>query len=181
MTKIARRTHAGIESTATSACDRRTAALRMWSLAIPLALLSLMLASGASSTRAVELRASQPVNPMHTARQLVNRFFVLLAHKDRAGLKGFLSPGFQVQRADGSGAEKQEYLANLATINKFQITRLRATRADGALVVRYLAEIEGSVNGKPYTPGPAPRLSVFVWNGKRWQLAAHANFNPLTG
>jgi len=71
--------------------------------------------------------------------------------------------------------------ANLATINKFQITRLRATRADGTLVVRYLAQIEGSVNGKPYTPGPAPRLSVFVWNGKRWQLAAHANFNPLTG
>jgi hypothetical protein len=111
----------------------------------------------------------------------VHQFFVLLEHKDRAGLQRFLSPGFQVQRADGSGAEKRDYLANLATINKFQITELRATRAGGTLVVRYLAQVEGVVNGKPYTPGPAPRLSVFVWNGKRWQLAAHSNFNPLSG
>jgi hypothetical protein len=37
------------------------------------------------------------------------------------------------------------------------------------------------VNGKRFTPGPAPRLSVFVWNGRGWQLVAHANFNPLTG
>jgi Domain of unknown function (DUF4440) len=181
MTTIARRTHPEMESTATVAYGRTTASLRMWSLAVPLALLSLMLASGASGGRTVGCRASQPANPTVRATQLVNRFFVLLARKDRAGLQGFLSPGFQVQRADGSAAEKQDYLANLATINKFQITRLRATRADGTLVVRYLAQIEGSVNGKPYTPGPAPRLSVFVWNGKRWQLAAHANFNPLTG
>jgi hypothetical protein len=46
--------------------------------------------------------------------------------------------------------------------------------------VRYVAEVEGVVNGRPYTPGPAPRLSVFV-ERKRWLLAAHANFNPLSG
>ena len=71
--------------------------------------------------------------------------------------------------------------ANLATINRFRISGLRATRAGTTIVARYLADVEGVVNGKPYTPGPAPRLSVFAWNGKRWQLAAHANFNPLTG
>jgi hypothetical protein len=153
----------------------------MRSLVVVLALLSLMLASGASGGRAVGCSAPQLANSTTTASQLVNRFFVLLQHKDHAGLQRFLSPGFQVQRADGSGAAKKDYLANLATINRFQITQLRATRANGTLVVRYLAQVEGVVNGKPYTPGPAPRLSVFVWNGKRWQLAAHANFNPLTG
>src|SRR5205823_12632893 len=106
--------------------------------------------------------APQLANPTKTASRLVNSFFVLLEHKDHVGLQGFLSPGFQVQRADGSGAAKKDYLANLATINQFQITQLRATRADGELVVRYLAQVEGVVNGKPYTPGPAPRLSVFV-------------------
>jgi hypothetical protein len=181
MATTARRAHPGNESIATAACRRTTVSLRMWALVIPLALLSLMLASGASGGRGVGCRAPQTANPTAKATQLVDRFFVLLAHKDRAGLQSFLSPGFQVQRADGSGAEKRDYLANLATINKFQITQLRPTRAGATLVVRYLAQIEGSINGKPYTPGPAPRLSVFVWNGKRWQLAAHANFNPLTG
>jgi hypothetical protein len=181
MTTTAHRTEAGIESTAAPATGRTTSSRRMRSLVVVLALLSLMLASGASGNRASGCSAPQPANPTTTASQLVNRFFVLLERKDHTGLQRFLSPGFQVQRADGSGAAKKDYLVNLATINRFQITQLRATRADGALVVRYLAQVEGVVNGKPYTPGPAPRLSVFVWNGKRWQLAAHANFNPLTG
>jgi len=120
-------------------------------------------------------------NPTAAAKPLVLRFFVLLQKKDVTGLEGFLSPAFQVQRADGTAAGKEEYLQKLADIQKFYISGLHATQAGGTLVVRYLARVVGTVNGKPYTPGPAPRLSVFTWNGSRWQLAAHANFNPLTG
>ena len=158
-----------------------TASLRLRSLAFALAVLALVLVPRASGIGPTGQPAPQLANPTSTAKELVNRFFVRLAHKDRAGLQRFLSPAFQVQRADGSGAEKKEYLANLATIKQFQITQVRATHASTTLVVRYLAQVEGVVNGKPYKPGPAPRLSVFAWNGKRWQLAAHANFNPLTG
>lgn len=60
-------------------------------------------------------------------------------------------------------------------------SNVTATESNGVLVARYLSAVVGVVNGKPYTPGSAPRLSVFSWNGTRWQLAAHANFNPLTG
>jgi hypothetical protein len=101
----------------------------------------------------------------------VNRFFALVARKDRAALESFLPPAFQVQRADGSGSGKKEYLTNLATIKRFEITGTRATKAGGTLVVRYLADVEGVVNGKPYRPGPAPRLSVFAWNGSAGSLA----------
>ena len=160
--------------------DPRTSP-RWRSVALVLAVLALVLASGASGSQATVRPAPRLANPAGTAKQLVNRFFVLLERKDRAGLRRFLSPAFQVQRADGSGGGKKEYLANLPTINRFDITRLHATRAGATLVVRYLAEVEGIVNGKAYKPGPAPRLSVFAWTGKRWQLAAHANFNPLTG
>jgi hypothetical protein len=150
-------------------------------LAVALAVLALVLAAGASGTHAAKRSVPHVANPTTTGKHLVNRFFVLLARKDRAGLESFLSPAFQVQRADGSGSGKKDYLANLATINRFELTRTRTTKAGGTLVVRYLADVEGVVKGKPYKPGPAPRLSVFAWNGKRWQLAAHANFNPLTG
>jgi hypothetical protein len=120
-------------------------------------------------------------NPTATGKALVTRFFKLPQAKDSAGLRSFLSPAFQVQRADGTGSGKAAYLAKLPTVVKFTLTQVAATEADGALVVRYLATVEGTVNGKPYTPGPAPRLSTFSWNGTAWQLAAHANFNPLTG
>jgi hypothetical protein len=111
----------------------------------------------------------------------VNRFFVLVEHKDVKGLEAFLSPAFQLERADGSGGTKAQYLANLPTINSFTIANLTASQMGSVLVATYEATIQGVVNGKPATPGPAPRLSVFTWNGKAWQLVAHANFNPLTG
>jgi hypothetical protein len=135
---------------------------------------------GASTTAAAR-PAPKLKNPTATGRALVTRFFTLIEHKDRAGLEKFLAPGFQVQRADGSGSGKAAYLDNLATIDSFALTNVTATQSGATLVVRYLAKVEGTVNGKPYTPGPAPRLSVFSWSGTAWRLIAHANFNPLTG
>lgn len=119
--------------------------------------------------------------PTATGGSLVNRFFNLVEHNDVQGLQRFLSPAFQIERADGSGGTKAEYLANLPSITSFSIADLSATQAGSVLIVRYQATIEGVVNGKPATPGPAPRLSVFSQNGKTWRLVAHANFNPLTG
>ena len=138
-----------------------------------------VLAPVASSAKAKP--APRYADPTAAAKPLVLRFFVLIQEKDVNGLNAFLSPAFQVQRADGTASGKKEYLQKLPDVQKFSITGLHATQAGGTLVVRYLARVVGTVNGKPYTPGPAPRLSVFTWNGTRWQLAAHANFNPLTG
>jgi hypothetical protein len=111
----------------------------------------------------------------------VNRFFTLVEHHDTKGLDRFLSPAFQLERADGSGGTKAQYLANLPTITSFTISSPTATQTGSVLVARYLATIDGVVNGKAATPGPAPRLSVFTRNGGRWTMVAHANFNPLTG
>src|SRR5262249_52660046 len=132
-------------------------------LAVGVLTLALMFWPGASTQAAPNKPAPRLAHPTRTATRPVNEFFTLLAHKDRAALQRFLSPAFQVQRADGSSAEKPEYLANLATINTFQLTKVRGTQAGATLVVRYLATVEGLVNGKPYKPGPAPRLSVFAW------------------
>jgi Domain of unknown function (DUF4440) len=120
-------------------------------------------------------------DPTATGSKLVTRFFNLIEHNDAKGLQRFLSPAFQLQRADGSGGTKAEYLANLPTITEFSISDVTATQTGSVLIVRYLTTAEGVVNGRPYTPGPAPRLSVFSRIGKTWRLVAHANFNPLTG
>lgn len=120
-------------------------------------------------------------DPTATAKPLLVEFFTLLRRRDTAGLDRFLSPAFQVERPDGTGSSKAAYLANYPVVEGFDIGQVSATQADSVLVVRYLVTVKGLAHGKPYTPGPAPRLSSFSWNGSRWQLAAHANFNPLTG
>ena len=137
-------------------------------------------ATGLAPAQAAGRPAPKLADPRAAAKPLVIRFFVLLAHRNRPGLERLLSPAFEVQRADGSSSGKAGYLANLPVVKRFYLSDLAATQSGPVLVVRYLARVEGLINGKPYTPGPAPRLSVFVWNGERWQLAAHANFNPLT-
>jgi len=116
-----------------------------------------------------------------TAKPLVTKYFTLIQNKDKAGLDKFLSPAFELQRADGSGSGKADYLQNIPTVQSFNLTNFTASRTGDVLVVRYLADATGIVNGKPYSPGPAPRLSVFKRDGKKWQIVAHANFNPLNG
>ncbi|MFL5912397.1 MAG: nuclear transport factor 2 family protein [Gaiellaceae bacterium] len=153
--------------------------MRFTRVLVLLAALVLALAPGLSA--ATGRPAPTFADPNVAGSRLVDDFFTLLVHKDAAGLQRFLSPAFQVQRADGSAAGKSVYLAALPTVTAFTITNLAATQTGGVIVVRYLATATGLVNGKPYTPGPAPRLSVFTWTGAQWQLAAHANFNPLNG
>jgi hypothetical protein len=151
--------------------------IRAWLIAGALCALLAVGPAGAATVRP----APQFADPTVAGTRLITDFFVLLRNKDAAGLQRFLSPAFQIQRADGSAAGKADYLAALPTVTTFTLTNVVATQTGGAIVVRYLAQATGLVNGKPYTPGPAPRLSVFAWTGTRWQLAAHANFNPLTG
>ena len=151
-------------------------------VACALALLAVPVsASSAATFSATNTPAPKLSNPTATATKLVSRFFTLIQQHDVAGLKKFVSPAFQLERADGSGMGKPAYLAALPTLSSFELTDLTASQAGTVLVARYLATATGVVNGKPYTPGPAPRLTVFVWNGSAWQIAAHANFNPLTG
>lgn len=133
-----------------------------------------------ATTPAVTIvRAPKLKDVKGTSTVLVNRFMALLAENNVRGLKSFLSPAFQLQRADGSYDAKADYLTKLPRISSYTITDVTATQAGAALVVRYMADIVGVANGKPYAPGPAPRLSTFTWSGKLWQMTSHANFNSL--
>ena len=140
-----------------------------------------LVVAGACSSAGTGPSLAPSADPVAEASQQVSRFFALLKSRDVAGIAEFLSPAFQLQRADGTGSDKFNYVAiEPADITSYEITELRATQDGDILVARYFADVVGTVNRRPYSPGPVPRLSVFVWNGVQWQLAAHANFNPPT-
>jgi hypothetical protein len=125
--------------------------------------------------------APRLASPVTTGKRLVTRYLALIHRKDRAALRTFVSPAFQVQRADGTGFGKAGFLRNLPDIRSFELSNFTVTQAGRVLVARYLANVTGTADGRPYSPGPAARLSVFEWNGSAWQIVAHSNFNPLTG
>jgi len=137
--------------------------------------------AGAATDTTTTTAAAGTSAAVTTAKPLVTKFFTLVQNKDKAGLEKFMSPAFQLERADGTGSGKAAYLQNISTVQSFNLTDFQASRVGDVLVVRYLADATGIVNGKPYSPGPAPRLSVFVRDGKKWQIVAHSNFNPLNG
>jgi hypothetical protein len=115
--------------------------------------------------------------------RLVNRFFTLLINEDGKGLAAFLSPAFQLQRANGTSANRAEYLANPAKVSDFLVTKTSTTRTGNVLVVRYQAQTTEVINANPATMDPAPRLSVFALSkapNATWQLVAHSNFTALS-
>jgi hypothetical protein len=124
-------------------------------------------------------------NPNATADKLANRFAGLVNEKDLAGLRRFVSPAYQFQRANGTFGTKADLLREIDTgtlvVERFEISDVVGTQDGPALVARYTIAAVQTIAGEPHGEAPAPRLSTFVWNQGRWRIAGHANFNVPTG
>lgn len=122
-------------------------------------------------------------NVQETGRDLATKFLTILQSGDSGALDAFLDATFQIQRADGSGATKVEYLANPAKVQTFELGKdLSAEWSGSVLTVRYSILVSETINGETFSKGEAPRLSTFVWHDGAWFLASHANFNlPAAG
>lgn len=120
-------------------------------------------------------------DPNATGRELAERFITILKNKDQAALAEFLAAGFQIQRADGSGADRAQYLEADIKISSFELGKDVSAVQDGAtLTVRWSLMIDETINGKVTGKAQAPRLSTFIWENNGWRLLSHANFNPPT-
>lgn len=160
----------------TSATFRRLRPLAV-ALAAVVALGSLAAATGCSPDNGSD---AVPVvkDVDETGRELATKFLSILESGDTAALDAFLDPTFQLQRADGTGATKAEYLADPAQVKSFDLGEdLRAQWNGSVLTVRYSIVVQAVVDGNEFGAGRAPRLSTFVWRDGSWRLASHANFN----
>jgi hypothetical protein len=135
--------------------------------------LATFVAAPASAAPAPRLK-----DPNVTGEKLATKFLTLLQTKDATGLAAFLDPSFQLQRADGTGVTRSQYLANPSTVTSFTIgPELTAVQAGDLLTLRWQLEANTQIDGTQYRTTEAPRLSVFRWDGRQWRIVAHANFN----
>lgn len=135
-------------------------------IALALALSALALPASASAQR-----------PGPLGRQLVRRFLNDLQRTNRADLRRFLSPAFQLQRADGSHQTKPDVIKNPTKIRSYTLRGFQVTTDANALVVTFQLSVNETINGKPFKTGFAPRIATFVSLAKGWQLIEYANFN----
>ena len=141
-------------------------------------------APASSATAATSTPAASPPASARVAtaddklgEELADQFFSTLQRGDTEQLDALLDPAFQIARADGTTADKAQYLQQPATVQAYQIDNVVATRDGNALVVRYDVTTEEVIDRQAYASEPAPRLSVFVDEGGTWRLVAHANLN----
>lgn len=122
-------------------------------------------------------------DPEGTGRELAQRFLDILSGPNRsAALEEFLSPAFQLQRANGTYANRQEYLADPAVVGNFAIedSNFRALQDGPVLTVRFTVDVGGNPSGLAGASSQAERLAVFLRTAQGWQLVAWSNFNPPT-
>jgi len=111
------------------------------------------------------------------AERVQNEFFASLQNGDSAALAALLSPAFQLVRADGSSADREQYLANPATLNSFELTDFSVTSTGDVFVARFLGRTAEVVSGVEYSRVVAPRFAVMKRAGESGQIVAVVNFN----
>ena len=122
-------------------------------------------------------------DPDATGRELAQRFLDILGSPTPGPLlEEFLSPAFQLQRSNGTFANKEEYVDQPASVARFTILEegFRAYQEGPTLTVRFRVTIEEEINGEQLRATDADRLGVFIRTSAGWQLLAWSNFNPTT-
>lgn len=119
--------------------------------------------------------------PGPQAKELLMTFWNQVKDADTKGLEASLDPSWQVARADGSYMDKAEFLVKVGKgkiqVDDFKLGRMKTTRHESSLVVRYMAAADYTIKGSRYKGTPAPYLASFIHRGGRWLMTSQANFD----
>lgn len=117
-------------------------------------------------------------NETDTARALLTAFVDgVIAGPD--AVAPLLAPEYQIMRSNGVGYDRDGYINRGAgTVRarpNYSLGDLVATTGGDVMVVRYILQIDETIDGKTITRR-APRLTAFRKIGGDWKVSAHANF-----
>jgi ketosteroid isomerase-like protein len=157
----------------TTATTRRRTSAGL--LAIVVAVSMSLVACGSGNDPA----APQLDDPAATAKTLVTNWLEALKAGDLDAVGDAMAPSFQIQRGDGSSADRAAYLANPAKVSSYVLgDQIVATQSGDTLTVRWSIKVTETINGVTYTDVEAPRLVAFEWQDGAWRIISYANFNP---
>lgn len=112
-------------------------------------------------------------------RAAIDIWLVALRKGDEAAVAKALAPEFQIQRSDGKGFNREEYLKALPKHASVpDIRDLHYSTSGDILVMRYTLHLVQEIGGKPVEK-LAPRLTVLRQGPGGWLVVAHANFAQI--
>jgi|GEM_PF-2597490 len=121
-------------------------------------------------------------DPSATGRELITKWLTALKDRDLESIEEQLAPNFQIRRANGSTANKEEYLKSPAVVTSFELSeKLVGLQHGQTLSLNWAIKVEETIGGITYSNSEAPRMTSFEWNTDKWQIVTYANFNaPAT-
>jgi ketosteroid isomerase-like protein len=157
-----------------------TSALRRRATRIGPLVVLMSLTLGLAACGSAESSAPTLEDPAVTARGLIVNWLDALQNKDLDAVADAMAPSFQIQRADGTSADRSEYLAKPATVESYTLNdEIVATQSGNTLTVRWSIQITEVLEGVRYDNVTAPRLTVFEWQDDAWRIVGYGNFNPM--
>ncbi len=121
-------------------------------------------------------------DPSATGRELITKWLTALKDRDLESIDAQLAPNFQIRRANGSTADKEQYLQSPAVVTSFELSENFVGLQHGqTLSLNWAIKVASTIDGVTYSNSEAPRMTSFEWNTDKWQIVAYANFNaPAT-
>lgn len=120
-------------------------------------------------------------DPSATGRELITKWLTALKDRDLESIDEQLAPNFQIRRANGSTADKKQYLQSPAVVTSFELSENFVGLQHGqTLSLNWAIKVQETIGGVSYSTSEAPRITSFEWNTDKWQIVTYANFNAPT-
>ncbi len=100
--------------------------------------------------------------------------------KNWKAVESKIAKGFQSVHPDGARDRAGEIslIKNLKA-SDISFADFKSTTNGDDIVVTYMISVRETIDGKPLSTKPAPRVSVWKKGSSGWQWITHANLNPI--
>lgn len=121
-------------------------------------------------------------DPQALATELINEYATAVFERDQEALGNLLSEAYQLRRTNGSGYDREGYVAALAEGSDYELVSydlidITAKQDGDILVATFTLDADVQENGQPVISEPSPSLVTFVRVDGEWKLASDAFFS----